>query len=240
MLDVSNPASLEDLEFWGRPNDDVSRFLGAIMRAAVIQGRHSDKQWMFAYTESCLRGDAMEWFDNMSPDVARMEWSSLRKAFLRRFHRPASDMASLSPAAIATVVGEMATTAVQKAEAAEAAATEAAATTAITTKNAEAVMASATKAAEAATIAAAMKAVVAAATKAAVAAAKEIVSSTSRCRVKVVIFNGQTLGYISAPDQSSGWVDVVSSENALVLNIPQACYIKQTLARIRMVVSLFG
>ncbi|KAG9022350.1 hypothetical protein FRB95_014924 [Tulasnella sp. JGI-2019a] len=149
MLDVSNPAPLEGLEFWGRPDEDVSRFLGAIMRAAVIQGRHPDKQWMFAYTESCLRGDAMEWFDNMSADVARMEWSSLRKAPPRQFHRPNSYMAPPPLAAVATeaiVVAEMATAAVQKAEAAAAAATEAAAATAIATKNAEAATASATKA----------------------------------------------------------------------------------------------
>ncbi|KAG9031172.1 hypothetical protein FRB95_003076 [Tulasnella sp. JGI-2019a] len=79
MLDISSPPPLEDLEFQGRPNEDVSRFLGAVMRAALIQGRHLDREWMFAYTESCLRGDAMEWFDNMSADIARMDWSSLRK-----------------------------------------------------------------------------------------------------------------------------------------------------------------
>ncbi|KAG8987514.1 hypothetical protein FRB94_001808 [Tulasnella sp. JGI-2019a] len=100
--DISSSTPLEDLEFWGRPNEVVSRFLGAIMRAAIIQGRHSDEEWMVAYTESCLRGDALEWFDNTSADVAKMEWSSLRKALLRRFHRPDPYMASPPPSAVAT------------------------------------------------------------------------------------------------------------------------------------------
>ncbi|KAG8990931.1 hypothetical protein FRB94_013013 [Tulasnella sp. JGI-2019a] len=313
MPDVSSPAPLEDLEFWGHPNDDVSRFLGAVLRIALIQGRHSDKQWMFVYTESCLRGDALEWFDNMSADVARMEWSSLRKAFIRRFHRPDSYMASPPPTAEATeaavaateVVVKMATAAVQKAEAAAAAASEAAAATATATKNAEAATASATKAAVAvtkkagATVAAAREAVVAAATEtaasareavmtataakeiameakmevavaakdasvaadvavvmankvevelaaateravaaakeAAVMAAKEAMGSLSHCRVKVVRVNGQSLGYIPPPDRSSASFLPVSSENALVLDIPKVCYTNQTLARIRMV-----
>ncbi|KAG9020940.1 hypothetical protein FRB95_003195 [Tulasnella sp. JGI-2019a] len=100
--DISSSTPLEDLEFWGRPNEVVSRFLGAIMRAAIIQGRHSDEGWMVAYTESCLRGDALEWFDNTSADVAKMEWSSLRKALLCRFHRPDPYMASPPPSAVAT------------------------------------------------------------------------------------------------------------------------------------------
>ncbi|KAG9027004.1 hypothetical protein FRB95_008205 [Tulasnella sp. JGI-2019a] len=174
--DVSSPKPPEDLEFWGRPNEVVSRFLGAIMRAAVIQGRHSDEEWMVAYTESCLRGDALEWFDNMSADAARMEWSSLRKALLRRFHRPDSYMASPPPSAVATegtvaaateAVMAMVTAAVQKAEAVPA--------TATARKNVEA----ATRAAVAAAVVAATRTAVAAATEAAVAVVAAIETSAA-------------------------------------------------------------
>ncbi|KAG8988092.1 hypothetical protein FRB94_001104 [Tulasnella sp. JGI-2019a] len=86
MADISNPPPLDDLEFRGGPDEDVSRFLGAIRRTAILQGRHSDEGWMRSYIESCLRGDAMEWF--MGTDVDAMDWRTLSKAFLRRFHRP--------------------------------------------------------------------------------------------------------------------------------------------------------
>ncbi|KAG8981391.1 GTP-binding protein [Tulasnella sp. JGI-2019a] len=87
MSDIYSPTPLEILEFRGGPNDDVTAFLGAIKRVGVIQGRHSDDEWMVSYTESCLRGDAMEWFDEMSSEATPMDWRSLRKEFLRRFHR---------------------------------------------------------------------------------------------------------------------------------------------------------
>ncbi|KAG9006137.1 hypothetical protein FRB94_000962 [Tulasnella sp. JGI-2019a] len=86
--EVSSPAPLEELEFRGGPNEDVSSFLGAIKRAAVKQGRHLDNEWMISYAESCLRGDAMDWFDEMGTDITSMDWISLRKAFLRRFRSP--------------------------------------------------------------------------------------------------------------------------------------------------------
>ncbi|KAG9018426.1 GTP-binding protein [Tulasnella sp. JGI-2019a] len=88
MSEAPSPA-LEDLQFWGSPNEDVSAFLGSIKRAAIKQGRHLDNEWMISYAESCLRGDAMKWFDEMDPDEpAATEWRSLRKAFLGRFTYP--------------------------------------------------------------------------------------------------------------------------------------------------------
>ncbi|KAG8991149.1 hypothetical protein FRB94_012706 [Tulasnella sp. JGI-2019a] len=105
---TSGPSPLEYLEFGGRPHEDVSRFLGDIKRAAVIQGRHSDDEWMVSYAESCLRGDAMEWFDEMASDDAAMDWRTLRKAFLRRFHRRDSYLASSSPPPAASSATEAA------------------------------------------------------------------------------------------------------------------------------------
>ncbi|KAG8986352.1 hypothetical protein FRB93_005348 [Tulasnella sp. JGI-2019a] len=88
MAGISNPPPLDDLEFRGGPDEDVSRFLGAIRRAALLQGKHSDEEWMRTYVESCLRGEAMEWFNEMDAGVDTMNWRTLSKAFLRRFHRP--------------------------------------------------------------------------------------------------------------------------------------------------------
>ncbi|KAG9023580.1 hypothetical protein FRB95_012897 [Tulasnella sp. JGI-2019a] len=143
---TSGPSPLEYLEFGGRPHEDVSRFLGDIKRAAVIQGRHSDDEWMVSYAESCLRGDAMEWFDEMASDDAAMDWRTLRKAFLRRFHRRDSYLASSSPPPAA---------ASSATETAVAAATEAARkVAAATAKKAVAVVAKKTEAAtEAAAVA---------------------------------------------------------------------------------------
>ncbi|KAG9001189.1 hypothetical protein FRB93_012271 [Tulasnella sp. JGI-2019a] len=118
---ISSPAALEDLKFRGGPNEDVSDFLGAIRRAAVQQDRHMDNEWMVAYTESCLRGDAMEWFDELGPAVATMDWISLRKAFLHRFRTTPSPPAA---AAATKTVGDAATKAAKRATAAVATATK--------------------------------------------------------------------------------------------------------------------
>ncbi|KAG9021267.1 hypothetical protein FRB95_002500 [Tulasnella sp. JGI-2019a] len=98
MSDISSPTPLEVLEFRGGPTEDVSSFLGAIKRAAVIQGRHSDDRWMVSYAESCLRGDAMTWFDELGPEIAT-DWRSFRKALLHRFQRPDSHRANSPPLA---------------------------------------------------------------------------------------------------------------------------------------------
>ncbi|KAG9035084.1 GTP-binding protein [Tulasnella sp. JGI-2019a] len=123
---IPSPAPLEELKFRGGPNEDVSDFLGAIKRAAIKQDRHLDDKWMVSYAESCLRGDAMEWFDEMGPDVATMDWMSLRKAFLLQFRAapPSSSTVAATAAKIARASKE---TALATNEAAEAA-TEAVAT----------------------------------------------------------------------------------------------------------------
>ncbi|KAG9001130.1 GTP-binding protein [Tulasnella sp. JGI-2019a] len=98
---ISEVSPLEVVIFRGGPNEDVSEFLGAIRRVAVIQGRHSDDEWMVSYTESCLRGYAMGWFDEVSSGVPTMDWKSLRKAFLGRFRIQDSYPAyALPPAAV--------------------------------------------------------------------------------------------------------------------------------------------
>ncbi|KAG9023188.1 hypothetical protein FRB95_013424 [Tulasnella sp. JGI-2019a] len=99
MSEISSPPPLEDLEFRGGPADDVTRFLAAIKGAAVIQGRHLDDEWVVSYTESCLGGDAMAWFDDLGSEVTT-DWRSLRKALLHRFHKPDSSTAQ-SPVAAA-------------------------------------------------------------------------------------------------------------------------------------------
>ncbi|KAG8988206.1 GTP-binding protein [Tulasnella sp. JGI-2019a] len=96
MGEVPNPP-LEALEFWGGPNEEVTAFLGTVKRVAMMHDRHSDNEWLVSYTESCLRGDAMRWFDTMGPDAATMDWSSLRRLFLSRFNT--RDLRSANPPA---------------------------------------------------------------------------------------------------------------------------------------------
>ncbi|KAG8977255.1 hypothetical protein FRB94_001109 [Tulasnella sp. JGI-2019a] len=83
--EVSSPAVLEALEFRGGSNEDVTAFLGAARRVAIVQGRQSDYEWLVTYVESCLRGDAMRWFDEKDLGANAKDWSSLRRLFLSRF-----------------------------------------------------------------------------------------------------------------------------------------------------------
>ncbi|KAG8987343.1 GTP-binding protein [Tulasnella sp. JGI-2019a] len=83
--EVSSPVVLEALEFRGSSNEDVTAFLGAIRRVAIMHGRQSDYEWLVTYVESCLRGDAMRWFDEKDLGATTKDWSSLRRLFLSRF-----------------------------------------------------------------------------------------------------------------------------------------------------------
>ncbi|KAG8985421.1 hypothetical protein FRB94_003778, partial [Tulasnella sp. JGI-2019a] len=80
-----NPGALEALEFHGGPNEDVTAFLGAVRRVAITHNRQSDNEWLVTYVESCLRGDAMRWFDQIEPSATATDWRSLRRLFLSRF-----------------------------------------------------------------------------------------------------------------------------------------------------------
>ncbi|KAG9014321.1 GTP-binding protein [Tulasnella sp. JGI-2019a] len=82
--------------FGGAQGEDVTAFLAGVKRVAVVQGRHEDDAWLAGYTESCLRGEAMRWFDG-SDQAAMMQWSKLRAGFLKRF----GDCMSGSPPAVA-------------------------------------------------------------------------------------------------------------------------------------------
>ncbi|KAG8870976.1 hypothetical protein FRB98_001149, partial [Tulasnella sp. 332] len=62
-IDARSPdefsATLEPLVFGGSPSEDVTEFLGAVKRMAVLHGRHDDDTWIIAYAESCLRRQAL-------------------------------------------------------------------------------------------------------------------------------------------------------------------------------------
>jgi len=94
---------LEPLLFGGSPNEDVTDFLRAVKRVAVIQRRQRDDEWMIDYVESCLKGQAMRWFDALPPATVE-SWSQVRRAFLARFDEPltgAPTPAAATPAGIA-------------------------------------------------------------------------------------------------------------------------------------------
>ncbi|KAG8992321.1 GTP-binding protein [Tulasnella sp. JGI-2019a] len=80
--------AIEILEFRGSANEDVTAFLGAIKRVAIMHGRHLDYEWLISYTESCLRGDAMRWFYKTDPRTTIKDWSALCRLFLDRFDTP--------------------------------------------------------------------------------------------------------------------------------------------------------
>ncbi|KAG8874213.1 hypothetical protein FRB97_006075 [Tulasnella sp. 331] len=83
--DEPSSIPLEPLTFGGAPNEDVTAFLGAVKRIVVVQGRRRDDEWIVDFVESCLRGDAMRWFDGLESS-APLEWSQLRRLFLAKFN----------------------------------------------------------------------------------------------------------------------------------------------------------
>ncbi|KAG9031839.1 GTP-binding protein [Tulasnella sp. JGI-2019a] len=173
--DVSSPISLEELEFGGGPNEDVSKFLGAVKRAALKQGRQLDQQWITDYIESCLRGDALEWYIE-SDEVAAMDWRSLQKAFMGRFR--AAHPATPTAPPTATTDAKAKATKRAKSEVEDAAETEPGASvtagkkaTATVPKKGAAAMDAAMATEAAATAEAAKRAATAAAKRAAAAAA---------------------------------------------------------------------
>lgn len=97
--DSATPVALEALIFRGSPGEDVTDFLGDVKRVAIVQGRQRDEEWMIDYVESCLRGDAMTWFDSLSVT----NWRSLRSLFLQRFAaaatRPLAQVGTYAPPA---------------------------------------------------------------------------------------------------------------------------------------------
>ncbi|KAG8981363.1 hypothetical protein FRB93_008729, partial [Tulasnella sp. JGI-2019a] len=233
---VSIPAPLEELEFRGGPNEDVSNFLGAIKRAAVKQGRHSDNQWMASYTESCLRGDAMGWFDEMGPDVATIDWTSLRRAFLRQFRAAppplaagtgTEEMAAVATeltAAVKKATGARkakAATATDAAAAAEVAASAEAANRAATVASRRAAAAAATATAAAAEIQAAVEKVTAAVTAATAAAASAAVSAsetaTAAASRRPVVPEAATAPFSATVDSMFGDVKAKFLQKTLIL-----------------------
>jgi len=99
--DLTTP--LESLEFAGTPSEDVTHFLGAIKRVAVVQRRQREDEWMIDYVESCLRGQALRWFDSLPPATIE-SWNLVRRAFLMRFDSDKSLAQAPAPAAAAPTV----------------------------------------------------------------------------------------------------------------------------------------
>ncbi|KAG9002128.1 hypothetical protein FRB94_004106 [Tulasnella sp. JGI-2019a] len=88
----------ELLEFQGDDSEDVTLFLRDIARVAFNQGHHQDFPWMIGYTETCLTGTALRWFNELDEDVLR-SWKTLRGAFLARFGPQDLNPTILTPAA---------------------------------------------------------------------------------------------------------------------------------------------
>lgn len=93
---------IESLTFGGETFEDVTVFLGAAKRVAILQGRLDDDGWILNYIESCLRGDAMRWYDSLASSIPRpfAQWSDVRRLFLSRFNNyvpPAPPPAAAAP-----------------------------------------------------------------------------------------------------------------------------------------------
>lgn len=66
---------IEWATFSGTTGEDVHLFIQAVNRAALLQGRYADDNWMYLYAQSCLIGPAFTWF---------LEWSRLQRSYYKQ------------------------------------------------------------------------------------------------------------------------------------------------------------
>ncbi|KAG8995596.1 hypothetical protein FRB94_003533 [Tulasnella sp. JGI-2019a] len=76
----------EWLSFSGGSSENVLLFAQAVHRFAFAHGRQKDGVWIADYAYGCLSDEALDWFEDLDPDV-RQDWSSLRPAMITKFRR---------------------------------------------------------------------------------------------------------------------------------------------------------
>ncbi|KAG8859716.1 hypothetical protein FRB96_004290 [Tulasnella sp. 330] len=81
---LRSPPIVEWLTFSGEPADNVLRFAQAVHQYAFAYGRHEHGAWMAAYAYGCLADTALDWFEDLEPEIKR-DWATLRPALIAKF-----------------------------------------------------------------------------------------------------------------------------------------------------------
>ncbi|KAG8879751.1 hypothetical protein FRB97_001447, partial [Tulasnella sp. 331] len=91
---------LENITFQGKEMEDATQFLQNVKRVAFAQGRQRDQEWLVDYVETCLAGDALEWYTELDEET-RFNFDHLRIAMIKRFR--VTTPANIQPAPPAAV-----------------------------------------------------------------------------------------------------------------------------------------
>ncbi|KAG8988517.1 hypothetical protein FRB94_000649 [Tulasnella sp. JGI-2019a] len=79
------------LSFSGGPSDNMLLFAREVYYYAFTHRRQDDDVWMAQYVYGCMSGEALEWFENLDPDVKK-SWSKLRSEMMGKFKECRSPM----------------------------------------------------------------------------------------------------------------------------------------------------
>lgn len=83
-LDLSPTSKEVDPVFNGSDGAEAEDFVTAVRRRAFAEGRQRDQAWMADYAATCLKGNAVRWFQALDREV-REDWELLSRALLERW-----------------------------------------------------------------------------------------------------------------------------------------------------------
>ncbi|KAG9049008.1 hypothetical protein FS837_011482 [Tulasnella sp. UAMH 9824] len=72
--------------FHGGSGEEAEKFIRAVREKAIDEGKSKDNEWMVAYAESCLAGEALRWHACLDSDTQE-NWKKLQQALLLQYPR---------------------------------------------------------------------------------------------------------------------------------------------------------
>lgn len=73
-----------DLVFRGQDGTECERFIMAIKKEALAQGKLRDDDWIVGLVETHMEGTALRWFETLD-DATQYNWKLLKQALLARY-----------------------------------------------------------------------------------------------------------------------------------------------------------
>ncbi|KAG9027345.1 hypothetical protein FS837_004305 [Tulasnella sp. UAMH 9824] len=78
--------------FCGGSGEEAEQFIRAVRDKAIDEGKRNGNEWIVAYAESCLAGEALRWYTYLDSDT-QGNWKKLQQALLLRYPRLGGDTA---------------------------------------------------------------------------------------------------------------------------------------------------
>ncbi|KAG9046810.1 hypothetical protein FS837_003629 [Tulasnella sp. UAMH 9824] len=72
--------------FYGGSGEEAENFVRVVRDKAINEGKRKDNEWIVAYAESCLAGEALRWYAYLDSDT-RNNWEKLQQALLMQYPR---------------------------------------------------------------------------------------------------------------------------------------------------------